>query len=646
MNMTIHDVDQKYLQTLTVLYVEDEDTMFEQGVRLITRMCGTLLTARNGVEGLEMFRLHGPDIILTDINMPVLDGLTMAETIRLEDRAVSIIILTGFEQTEYLKRAIEIGINEYILKPAHHRQIMEKLCSCAHHLRVESELRQNNEQLRKLSRVVEQSPAAIVITDVTGAIEFVNQSFIEFTGYDREELIGQNPRLLKSQNTPEHLYRELWATITGGRPWTGELQNLRKDGSFTWESAIISPLFDDNGVITHFIGIKENITEKKLLVEQLIYSQKVESVGQLACGLAHDLNNILTVINGFGTLLQIGGDVSPVQRKQIKEIMAASSQASALTHSMLAYGRKQIIKQVVQSLGPVMNRVSEFVRRLIREDIELVITPPELPLLVSIDAGQIEQVLINLTTNARDAMPAGGKLTISARQGIMTRSDLKGCGNPCAILSVADTGHGMDGETRQRIFDPFFTTKEIGKGSGLGLAMVYGIITQHGGYVEVLSEPAKGSVFNLHLPLVVTAESGGLSADSAEDEYRLAEGAETILVAEDDLVTRMLLAEVLTTAGYHVIPAIDGRDACEKFLADRERIKLIISDVVMPTMGGKAMYDTIRIHSKSVPFLFMSGYGADVIQQGGGLDVDCAFLDKPLIPLQLLQKVRRLITAS
>ena len=294
-------------------------------------------------------------------------------------------------------------------------------------------------------------------------------------------------------------------------------------------------------------------------------------------------------------------------------------------------------------LVQVVSKISGFIKRLIREDIGLVFSLPDDALLVNVDAGQIEQVMLNLTTNARDAMPQSGTLSVSVRRGVMGALGMPDGDTPCAIISVADTGCGMNPETRERIFDPFFTTKEFGKGSGLGLAMVFGIVAQHGGYINVQSELGAGSVFHVYLPLVVEEGVPLLLADGDEYAFSISQYGETILVVEDEKSTRLLLVEVLKKAGYSVIEAANGTDALEKFKAGGGNIRLVISDVVMPNMGGKKLYDEIRALSESVPFIFMSGHGSDVIHVGGTLDATIDLLEKPLMPLALLAKVQQLL---
>ncbi len=505
------------------------------------------------------------------------------------------------------------------------------------------------DELLKLARAVEQSPVSVVITDLHGTIEFVNPTFTQITGYSAEEAIGQNPRVLKSGNTPAETYKNLWATILAGNTWEGEFTNKSKDGRIFYEIATISALRDNTGSITHFLAVKKDITEKKNLKEQLIHSQKLDSIGQLAGGLAHDMNNILSVINGYASLVLPKMDKDQKQRKYIIEILAASERAAALTHSLLAYSRKQVMNQQKQQLNTLIETVGSFIKRIIHDNIVFTVTLADEPLTVFVDQMQIEQALLNLATNARDAMPEGGTFIIDTASGSMDEQYIAthgfGTVGRYAIITVTDSGHGMDAETIQKVFDPFFTTKEVGKGTGLGLSMVMGIIKQHGGFIDLHSQPGTGSVFQLYLPLVDEVEI----AVPTKIDVQMEMGSGTILVAEDDSDTRVLLEELLVRAGYTVVTAIDGQDAVEKFARHKAKIALVISDVVMPRKSGKAACDEIRGMSADMKFIFVSGHAEKIIENEGFLGSDTEHAEvimKPILPFDLLRKIRDMLPPS
>jgi len=501
-----------------------------------------------------------------------------------------------------------------------------------------------NDRLRKLSQAVEQSPVTIVITDTQGTIEFVNPKFTHLTGYTAEEALGRNPRILQSGQTLPEVYVNLWSTIKAGNVWEGEFLNRSKDGTLFWEHATISPLRDSIGIITHFLAVKEDVTEKKSVMEQLVQSQKIESIGQLAGGLAHDFNNILSVISGYACLLKLTMGPDKKQRDNLEKIMTATSRAAELTHSLLAYSRKQIMNPQLQNLNTLIANVGSFIRRLIGENIDLAITMKNDPLSVNVDTVQIEQVMLNLATNARDAMPNGGVFGITTAAGSVENKNIasNGSGGVCqyAVITVSDTGCGIDEQQVLRIFDPFFTTKESGKGTGLGLSMVMGIIQQHGGFIDVQSEKGIGTTFSIYLPL---DESEDASQETESSVLQIVTGTGTILVAEDDPVVRALMEELLTTSGYTVIPAVDGQDAVEKYSDMKDEINLVIMDMVMPRKSGKVACDEIRQINGAARILLVSGYASDVLERQGDLAADVKLIMKPIHPLKIMSTIAEIL---
>ena len=499
------------------------------------------------------------------------------------------------------------------------------------------------EELRKFSAAIEQSPVSIVITDTKGNIEFVNPKFSQMTGYSPEEVRGGNPKILKSGRTTPEEYRKLWSTIVSGNVWQGEFHNRKKDGELFWEYATISPIFNKDGVIDHFLAIKEDITEKKALEAQLFQAQKMEAIGQLAGGIAHDFNNILTAIIGFGALMEMQMGKDDPLRENVRHILAAADRATNLAKSLLAFSRKQIINPHPVNLCQVIARVEKFLQRIIGEDIALKTIYRQDVLTVNADCGQIEQVLMNLAVNARDAMPHGGMLTIETRYLEMSSDFIEahGYGEPgeYAHVSLTDSGIGMDETTRNRVFEPFFTTKQLGTGTGLGLSIVYGIIKQHNGFINVYSEPGVGTTFSIYLPLV---DADIHSKTDLVDEM-LRKGTETILVADDDAALLELTEKILRQFGYTVIAAVDGVDAVHKFSEHQAGIDLVVLDIIMPKMNGKEAFDEIRKIRPDMKSIFISGYTADIIHDRGMLDESLEFIAKPLRPIDLLHKVREVL---
>lgn len=507
-----------------------------------------------------------------------------------------------------------------------------------------AERKRAEENLRKLSVAVEQNPASIMITDTSGIVEYVNPHFTELTGYEPEEVVGKNPSVLKSGETGNEEYRQLWETINSGGEWRGEFHNRKKDGELYWEQAMIAPIRDESGNITHFIAIKEDITERKQLEGQLRHSQKMDAVGQLAGGIAHDFNNILTAIVGYASIMQLKLPEGSPLKKNADQIAATAERGATLTQGLLAFSRKQASNPVTIDLNEIINRVHQLLLRLISEDIRLEINLDPQTLAIMADSGQIEQVLMNLSTNARDAMPQGGTLTITT-EAVTLNSDFvhaRGFGNPgrYAILTCTDSGEGIDAETVKHIFEPFYTTKEIGKGTGLGLSIVYGIIKKHNGYIICHSTVGLGTIFQIYLPLLETAPA--ITEEKIEEKIDDVQGKNFILLAEDSEPIRVLAREILEEFGYSVIEAVDGEDAVEKFLEQSDRISLVILDVIMPKKNGREVYDLILDNSPDMKILFCSGYAREVIVSQG-VEEGLNFLSKPFTPKELLMKIREVL---
>ncbi len=503
------------------------------------------------------------------------------------------------------------------------------------------------ETLRKLSSAVEQSPVSIVITDTAGNIEYVNPQFMDVSGYSQTEILGKNPRILQSGEHPQRFYKELWETITSGKAWHGEFYNRRKTGEMYWESASISPIFDADDSITHFVGIKENITERKRLEAQFIQAQKMESIGRLAGGVAHDFNNMLGVIGGYTELALDRLDSTHPLFDDLQEIRKASIRSADLTRQLLAFARKQTVTPKVLELNKIIEGMLSMLRRLIGEDIELIWEPGKGVWPVRVDPSQIDQILANLCVNARDAMPGVGKLII--KTGNKTFDEDYYAGHPdiipgeYALLAVSDKGHGMDKKTMERIFEPFFTTKEMSKGTGLGLSTVYGIVKQNKGFINVYSEPGDGTLFKIYLPRHLTMSEELNKKSSAILEVQ---GHETILLVEDDSTILAMGKRILERFGYRVLTAEKPSEAIRVTRENADKIHLLITDVVMPEMNGQELVDKLTTLYPKLKHLFMSGYTGDVIAYHGVLEEGENFIEKPFSMQALAAKVREILDAD
>lgn len=504
----------------------------------------------------------------------------------------------------------------------------------------EDALRESEEKYRAL---FEESKDVIYISIPEGKFLDINPAGVELFGYASKEEFLQIDILEDLYVYPSD--REEFQRILEKQGFIKDYEVIfkRKDGQHLNILITATAVHDEKGKIVAYRGIMKDITERKRLENQLMQAQKMEAVGQLAGGIAHDFNNILTAIIGFGTLLKMEAEEDDLLRSYVTHILTSAERAANLTQALLAFSRKQIISPKPVNLNEIIRGIRNLLSRIIGEDIVLSIVLTDEDLTVMADSGQIEQILMNLATNARDAMPDGGSLVITTGLVKFDSEFIKArgygtCGN-YALISIKDTGEGMDGDICEKIFEPFFTTKEVGKGTGLGLSMVYGIIQQHDGYINVYSEPGKGTIFEIYLPLIrSTIEDGKEEALSV-----IKRGTETVLIAEDDVQVRELIEEVLREFGYAVIVAKDGEDAIKKFKESRDKIQLLVFDVIMPKKNGKEVYDEIKSITPGIKVIFISGYDASIIHKKGILDEKLTFITKPIPPDEFLKKVREVL---
>jgi two-component system, cell cycle sensor histidine kinase and response regulator CckA len=499
------------------------------------------------------------------------------------------------------------------------------------------------ESIRKLSRAVEQSADMVMVTDRQGILEYVNPAFEALTGYGREEVCGKTPRILKSGEQPPEVYQEMWKTISAGNVFRGILVNRKKNGELYHVEETICPVRDPAGQITHFIANGRDLTERMRLEAQLLQSQKMDAIGNLAGGVAHDFNNLLTIITSYAELaLDAVPRESPLESK-IQEIILAARRAAELTRQLLAFGRKQPQALRVADLNQVIARIANTLPRLIGEDIGFTFTRGEGLGSVRVDPLQIEQILMNLAANARDAMPQGGQLRIETSNQRL-EDDYIQCKKAIiptgryALITVSDDGSGILPEHLPHIFEPFYTTKPSGKGTGLGLATVYGIVKQNKGYVWAYSEPKMGTVFKIYLPCVAGRDQvGELNTHKPEN---LSRGSETVLLVEDEQAVRRATAEFLNMQGYTVLEAKDGLDALDVARHHYSAIDLVVSDVVMPNMSGGQLGKELAKLRPDTKLLFVSGYAGKTVLDHNVVDLDVNFLQKPYTLKELSLKIR------
>ncbi len=522
------------------------------------------------------------------------------------------------------------------------REIMSILTDITDQIKARTALRESEEKFRT---IFEESRDVFYISTPAGNFLEINPAGIELFGYaSKDELLAIDiARDLYAD--PEDRKRFVDFVSKTGYTKDYEVQMKRRNGDRLTVQITSAAVHDDKGRLTAFRGIIRDVTEQKKLEQQLLQSQKMEAVGQLAGGIAHDFNNILTAINGYTNLLWMKLPQDDKLRAYVQHIQESADRAANLTRSLLAFSRKQVINLKPVDLNEVVRNVQKLLVRLIGEDVELVTRLSEEDLIIVADSPQLEQVLMNLSTNARDAMPGRGTFTIQTRKEKVTDSmaqQYRGMKpGSYALMTVSDSGAGMDIVTQAKIFEPFFTTKEVGKGTGLGLAMAYGIVKQHDGYIAVSSKPGYGTSFNIYLPLIEEP------VRPAEPEMRrepgMQGGAETILLGEDNQTVRNITRDMLAEFGYTVIEAADGDEAIRKFLEHEDRIDLLILDVIMPKKNGREVYEAVKKIKPGVKVLFTSGYAADIIRTRGMIEEGLHFLHKPISLDALLRNIRLIL---
>jgi len=507
-----------------------------------------------------------------------------------------------------------------------------------------TEWKRAEENIRMLSRAMEQSPASNVITDLEGKIEYVNPKFIQLTGYTSAEALGQNPRILKSGEKPAKEYKQLWETLKSGKEWQGEFHNKKKNGVLYWESASISPIKDASGKITHYLAVKEDITERKSLQAQLLRSQRIESIGTLAGGVAHDLNNVLAPIM---LAIEILRKSMPDERSQkmLETLESSAYRGSAIIKQILGFARGVQGESVLIQFRHIINEITNIMRETFPKSITIKEDITKNIWTIVGDPTNLHQVLLNLCVNARDAMPDGGSIHISVENKIIdeqySRMNLEAKPGQFVMLSVEDTGCGMPPAILEHIFEPFFTTKEIGKGTGLGLSTVHAIVKSHGGFLNVYSEVGKGTTFKIYLP--AAKESGDAKPKLEKFKEMLLGHGELIMVVDDEISIQQIIKQTLETYGYQVITASDGTEAIAHFASRKEDIALVLTDMMMPIMDGPSTIKVLRRMNPNIKIITSSGLSADgKLATSKELGVN-AFLMKPYNAQKLLEVVHSVL---
>lgn len=641
-----------------ILVVDDEVELKNVLVEALVSQGYQTTGVNSGAEALAAIRTQAFDAVLTDLMMPGMDGVALVQEALQIDPHLVCIVMTGQGTIQTAVEAMKVGAFDYVLKPFR-LQTLLPLVSRAIEVR---EIRLENLQLRETVAIYELAQTIALTPDAQTIINKLVDAVLKQTDGDEVAVLlpcndgtadlyvagvgGANPERAAGERVPGD-YKELDSSFSiplqVGNKVVGTLHINTSRRLRPFNVAQMKVLT----ILTATAAAALESASRKDLEQQLRQSQKMEAIGRLAGGVAHDFNNLLTAINGYSSLALQRANPDDRVKGYLEEIKKAGERAANLTRQLLAFGRKQMLKPVVLNLNDIVSDMNKMLRRLISEDIQFIAKfDPELKH-IKADPGQIEQVLLNLVVNSRDAMPQGGSLTIETAnfesKAEFAVQHLGLAPGRYVMLAVSDSGCGMDEKTKARIFEPFFTTKEKGRGTGLGLSTVYGIVKQSGGSVWVDSEPGKGSVFKVYFPQ--------LHEDSEVLRPTLVEtvvprGSETILLVEDEDVVRGLARKILAQAGYNVLDACGGEDAMRLCRELAGPIHLLLTDVVMPERSGKEIADCLQQLRPATRVLYMSGYTDDAIVHHGVVDSDVEFIQKPFTPLALARKVREVLDAK
>jgi two-component system cell cycle sensor histidine kinase/response regulator CckA len=676
-DMPIRDVP--LVREPTILIIDDDPVNLSIVTNYLEEYKYTILVAEDGEIGAARAGYARPDLILLDIMMPGVDGYETCRRLKAQEatRDIPVIFMTALAETEHKVRGFEAGAVDYITKPFQREEVLARV---GVHLRIRElttrlqeaketlekrvaertaelqlangelqaeiiERRQAEEERARLATAIEQAAESIFITDANWFIYYVNPAFERMNGYSKNEIIGQHTRILKNNKHDRAFYKSILKTLKQGDVWSGRLTNRKKDGTFYEAEVTASPIRDKNGAIINYVSIHRDITNEIKLERELRQAQKMEAIGTLAAGIAHDFNNILTAILGFTQMaLNKTPEDNPVQRDLIR-VLESSSRAAELVRQILTFSRQSELERKPVQVSLVVNEVLKLLRSSlpatidISQDNELGKGRDK----ILADPTQLHQVLMNLGTNAAHAMRANGGILgvslseIEADASFVSRyPDLSP--GPYVRLAVSDTGHGMDAAVVERIFDPYFTTKEVGEGTGMGLAVVQGIVKSHGGAITVYSEPGQGTSFHVFLPIIRDE-----IVPEAKSPELLLNGSERILFVDDERPLAELGKEMLEFLGYSVTSATNSLDALKIFSATPSEFDLVVTDMTMPGLTGKKLAREITAVRGNIPIILCTGFSESINRKQAREIGIRDILMKPYVLNSLATTVRKVL---
>ena len=585
------------------------------------------------------------DLVLCDYVIPGLDVLDALRVVQQSGRDLPFIIVSGRVGEDEAASALKAGAHDFVTKerlsrlvPAIERELRE-VADRARRRQAEQALRESEERYRLLVESIQDY--AICLLDVRGHVSSWNGGAERIFGYAEADVLGSHlGRLFRTLDGTQELPGQMLEAASRVGTYESEVWCTHKDGGDLLASMVITAVCDTDATIRGYTLVSRDITEQMRIAEERMQSQKLEVIGRLAGSVAHDFNNLLTIVSGFTELLAQSMDSDETSQLYLDEITKAANQAASLTQQLLAFGRRQLLQPRVIDVNEIVAGMETMLHRLIGENVELRFQLDATPSSIRADAVQIQQALMNLVINARDAMPIGGTISISTGNvWESTVAGVEGTTGQLVTLVVADTGQGMDQQTLARIFEPFFTTKEVGKGSGLGLATVDGIVAQSGGRIRVASAPGKGTTFTILLPSTSDLPLGSPAAEPTASPT----GSETVLLVEDEPALRRLSRRVLAQFGYTVLEAPNGEEALRLAEAYHGPINLVLTDVVMPRLSGRDLAERVLASHPEAKILFMSGYTDDAVVQHGVRTQEVALLRKPFTPYALAARIREVL---
>jgi PAS domain S-box-containing protein len=634
----------KAKQPIRVLLLEDNPLDAEMVIRELRRAGFEPDWQRVDTQA-EFLKCLDPnlDIILSDHEMPQFNGPRALELLKESGLAVPFITVSGTIGEEVAVTSMKQGAADYLLKDRLIR-LGPAVKQALEQTRLRKEHQQTSRRIAFQAQLLGAVGQAVVATDLEGAVLYLNPFAEQLYGWPAEEAVGKNLINIVVPEGDAEGARGIMARLRLGETWSGEYRARRRDATTLPVQITYSPIRDIAGRVTGFVTVSMDITARRQLEEQFLQAQKMEAVGQLAGGMAHDFNNILTVVGGYATLLQEG---AINQMEAAHEILFAVERATGLSRQLLTFSRKQVIEPCDLDLNAVVMNVTNMLRRILGDDITLEVKAADDLPLIHADQGMLEQIIVNLAVNSRDAMTGGGRLEIFTTAVTIDEAEARhhpdAAAGPAVCLRVSDNGCGIPPKILARIFEPFFTTKEADKGTGLGLATVHGIVKQHRGWIQLTSEVGRGTTFRILFPVSKT----GLHKSAPEPVKAVAEGGhETILLVDDEPALRAVVKMALQHYGYEVLEAGSGRQALSVFQESGKKIDLLLTDMVMPDgLSGKDLADRLRATAPDLPVLFTSGYSAEFISQGAVPPAGIRFLQKPFSTLDLNRTIRDCLRA-